>query len=163
MQWENGLKTSCNRELKCAFLIGHVQVVSPCSSPFSSICYLMNTTLVHEEIQQEGRISYLAWRERAWCSPSYHCRCGGRWVAWAAWGERAEHRCMCVRGPQESWWSVCEHCVCMEGLWVCVFTRAYSIFRVQQPAYMSAPLSADFAFWAFLTVSNVATPLRKSN
>lgn len=42
-------------------------------------------------------------------------------------------------------------CVCER----CRFTRAYSIFSVQQPAYMSAPLRAALAFWAFWTDSNV--------
>lgn len=34
-------------------------------------------------------------------------------------------------------------------------TLAYSIFKVQHPAYMSAPLSAALAFWAQRTDSNV--------
>ena len=77
-------------------------------------------------------------------------------------GEREQSTGACVLGVHRDPGGVCVSTVCVCGF-VSVFTRAYSIFRVQQPAYMSAPLSADFAFWAFLTVSNVATPLRKSN
>ena len=63
--------------------------------------------------------------------------------------------------PTTHQWAFLYKCVCV---WVCVcmgvckhcrFTRAYSIFSVQQPAYMSAPFRADLALWAFWTDSNV--------
>ena len=38
-----------------------------------------------------------------------------------------------------------------------IFTLAYSIFSVQHPAYISAPLRAALAFWAHRTDSNISS------
>lgn len=77
-------------------------------------------------------------------------------------GEREHSGAACVLGSTGGCVYVCvtvskrvQVCNCVCVCERCRFTRAYSIFSVQQPAYMSAPLRAALAFWAFWTDSNV--------